>query len=291
MYNFSDLPQDVSKLDSYLAQHESDYDLKPGTEAQIVWNTPDQPAQTEYAIVYLHGFRASHPEGDPVHRRVAESFGYNLYLSRLAEHGIEDEYPLLHLTEDKLLRSARFAFEIGKRLGKKVILMGTSTGGSLALWLAAQQQFQQDIETLILYSPLIRFHGIKAQLLMNGPARALLRWVPGKRYLITTAGTTFAEDRIWNRSYALEGALVLGYFIDHYMQNNLFGKISCPTMVGYYYKNKDEQDEVVSVPAIKKMVSRLRTRTNSVQAVNFPEAKNHVICSSLLSKSDRKCYC
>lgn len=285
MYNFTKIPAKLSELDTYLAEHESGVDTKPGTEAQIEWNNPGEPSKTDYAVVYLHGFRASHPEGDPVHRRVAKKFGYNLYLSRLAEHGIDDDYPLLHLTEKKLLKSARFAFEMGKRLGKKVILMGTSTGGSLALWLAAQQELKPAIDTLILYSPLIRFYGIKAKLLMNGPSRALLRWIPGEKYLITTKGTTYAEDKIWNKSYALEGALTLGYFIEHHMQDELFAKINRPTMVGYYYKNEQEQDQVVSVPAIRKMVSRLRARTNSVQAVNFPDAKNHVICSSLLSKS------
>ena len=283
--NIPDIPKDLSKLDAFLAECESRYNTKPGADAQIRWNNPDNPAQTDYAIVYLHGFRASHPEGDPVHRQIAETFGYNLYLSRLAEHGIDDDYPLLNLTEEKLLQSARFAFAMGKRLGKKVILMGTSTGASLALWLAAQQGYQDDIASLVLYSPLIRFYGIKEQLLMNAPARALLRWIPGKRYLIKTKGTTYAEDKIWNKSYALEGALVLGYFIEHHMRSELFAQVNCPTMVGYYYKNKHEQDQVVSVPAIKKMVSRLRARTKEVQAVNFPEAQNHVICSSLLSKS------
>lgn len=285
MNAFSEIPQDPAALDAHLAERESAHDLKPGTEANIIWDNPKDPTQTEYSIVYLHGFRASHPEGDPVHRAIAEKFGYNLFLSRMEEHGIENDYPLLNLTVEKMLQSARFAFEIGKRIGKKVILMGTSTGGSLALWLASREPYRSQISSLILYSPLIRFYGLKGKLLMNSASRGLLRIILGKKYLIKTKGMTYAEERIWNKTYALQGALELGSFVQQYMQAPLFSAVQLPVFIGYYYKNSQEQDTVVSVSAIKKMAEKIGSRTGQAQIVNFPEAKNHVICSSLLSKS------
>lgn len=285
MNTFSEIPQDPARLDAYLKEREAAYDLKPGTEAKIAWQTGGERRQTEYAIVYLHGFRASHPEGDPVHRTIAEKFGYNLFLSRMEEHGIDADYPLLDLTVEKMLQSARFAFEIGKRIGKKVILMGTSTGGSLALWLASREPYKSRISSLILYSPLIRFYGLKGKLLMHAVSRRMLRIVPGKKYLIKTKGMTYAEERIWNRAYALQGALELGSFIEQYMQESLFGDVHVPTFTGYYYKNSKEQDTVVSVSAIQKMAKKLSSRTAQAQIMNFPEAKNHVICNSLLSKA------
>ena len=63
--------------------------LKPGNEARIIWANDSAKQKTEYAIVYLHGFSASQAEGDPIHRNIAKEFGCNLYLSRLAEHGID----------------------------------------------------------------------------------------------------------------------------------------------------------------------------------------------------------
>jgi esterase/lipase len=283
--NVQHIPYELSQLDNYLAERESAYDLKEGAEAKIIWNSESGVEKTDYSVVYLHGFRASHPEGDPVHRKIADSFGYNLYLSRLEEHGIHTQYPLLHLTEKKLVRSARFAFEMGRRIGHKVILMGTSTGGSLALWLASQNEFKEKISSLILYSPLIRFYGIKEKLLTNSLSRKLLHIMPGKKHLIKTKGTTFAEDRIWNKEYAMQGALALGAFVEHNMQDNLFSNVTSPVFIGYYYKNKREHDQVVSVPAIREMTKKLGTRTKFVHSTNFPEAKNHVICSSLLSKA------
>lgn len=278
------IPDNLAELDPFLSERESTLNLKPGTEARIEWNSGSGYKKTEYSLVYLHGFRASHPEGDPVHRRIAQHFGYNLFLCRLEEHGVVSEYPLLHLTEEKLLSSARFALKMGQQIGQKVILMGTSTGASLALWLTSHKEFKNKISALLLYSPLIRFYGINQQLLMNSFTRSLLSFVPGKKYLVKTRGTTYAEDRIWHNTYALQAALVLGAFVEHHMQNQTFAKVDCPVFTGYYYKNKNEHDKVVSVPAIKEMVTKLGTRTELVTAVNFPEAKSHVICSSLLSK-------
>lgn len=283
--DLTNVPDKLESLNVFLADRESAHNLKPGTEARIEWNCGSELQKTEYAIIYLHGFRASHPEGDPVHRKVAEHFGYNLFLSRLEEHGIQTDYPLLNLSEEKLLQSARFALHIGQKIGRKVIVMGTSTGGSLGLWLASRNEFKDQISSLILYSPLIRFYGINQHLLTNFISRQSLRLFLGKNFLIKNEESTEAEDRIWNKEYALQGALVLGSFIRKYMQNSTFSQVDCPVFVGYYYKNKEEQDKVVSVHAIKKMVSQLGTRTASITSMNFLEANSHVICSSLLSKA------
>ena len=57
---------------------------------------------------------------------------------------------MINLTADKLWNSAKEAYAIGKQLGKKVIIMATSTGGTLALKLAAEYP---EIAGLILLSP------------------------------------------------------------------------------------------------------------------------------------------
>ncbi len=63
--------------------------------------------KTEYSLVYLHGFSASQAEGDPVHRNIAKLFGCNLYLSRLAEHGIDTAEPMMNLTAEEKLGICR----------------------------------------------------------------------------------------------------------------------------------------------------------------------------------------
>src|SRR5664279_1409130 len=122
------VPDSLHDIEKYVQQNESAFHLKPDNEARIVWANDSNRQITKYSIVYLHGFSASQKEGDPVHRNIASEFGCNLYLSRLAEHGIDTSEQLLNLTADKYWESAKQALAIGKKIGRKVIMMGTYTG-------------------------------------------------------------------------------------------------------------------------------------------------------------------
>jgi hypothetical protein len=52
----------------------------------------------------------------------------------------------------------------------------------------------------------------------------------------------------------------------------------------YYYNNEKEQDPVVKVSAIKKMMGQLGTAENLKKSVAIPEAGNHVLASPIQSK-------
>jgi len=130
-------PSQPAILEKFVHDQEALHKLKPDNEARIVWINDSLKEKTEHAVVYLHGFSASQEEGDPVHYTFAKKFGCNLYLARLAEHGIDTADAMANLTADKLWNSAKEAYAIGKQLGKRVIVMATSTGGTLALKLAA----------------------------------------------------------------------------------------------------------------------------------------------------------
>ncbi|HEY8733121.1 MAG TPA: alpha/beta hydrolase, partial [Puia sp.] len=159
------LPDDPAAIEKYVMQNESLHYLKPDNGAKIIWANDSNKKITDFSIVYLHGFSASQKEGDPIHRNIAAEFGCNLYLSRLSEHGIDTVEQLINLTPEKYWESAKQALAIGKKLGRKVILMGTSTGGSLALQLA--ETFPGDVAALILLSPNIAINDPFAGLLSD----------------------------------------------------------------------------------------------------------------------------
>ncbi|WP_231491229.1 carboxylesterase [Pedobacter sp. Leaf170] len=140
---------ELNELENYVATGEGKHKIKPGNQAEIIW-ADSSHNQTEYAIVYLHGFSASKIEGNPVHLNLAKKLKANLYLSRLADHGIDTIAPLQHFTAEGLWNTSKEALAIGNKLGKKVILIGTSTGGTAALKLAATYP---EINSLILLSP------------------------------------------------------------------------------------------------------------------------------------------
>src|SRR5882724_10326331 len=82
------VPQDPGLLEDYIKTQESKHKLRVDNEARIIW-ADSTKKKTPYSVVYLHGFSASQGEGDPVHREFAKTFGCNLYLSRLADHGVD----------------------------------------------------------------------------------------------------------------------------------------------------------------------------------------------------------
>jgi esterase/lipase len=277
--NLPIVPQ-ISELDSYIQQKESCHHLKKDNEAKIVWANDSSKIATEYAIVYLHGFSASQEEGNPIHRNIAKAFGCNLYLSRLADHGIDTTEQLINLTPDNYWESAKEALMIGKKLGKKVILMGTSTGGSLALQLAAN--YPNDIAGLILYSPNIKIYDKLAFLLNNPWGLQIARMVKKGNYQIPNDKRPIYKA-YWNTPYRLESLVSLEEYIENTMNKTTFKAVHQPALILYYYKDELHQDNVVNVSAILEMGKQLATPESQKIIKPIPNAGDHVIGSPIKS--------
>jgi esterase/lipase len=273
------LPRNPIALQNHIARQEAAHKIKPNNEARIVWANDSVKQKTEYSIVYLHGFSASQEEGNPVHRNIAKMFGCNLYLSRLAEHGIDTTDALINFTPDKLWESAKEALSIGKQLGNKVILMGTSTGGTLALQLAAAYK---DVAGIILLSPNIEINDPNAWLLNNPWGLQLARLVKKSKFNIIP-NTTPAYKQYWNDVYRLEATAQLEELLETGMTANTFAQINQPTLVLYYYKDEKNQDKVVKVSAMKEMFEQLSTVAEQKKMVAIPNTGSHVLGSPIVS--------
>jgi esterase/lipase len=269
----------VAALDQYVADGESHHKIKPDNEARIVWANDSARQPTEYAVVYLHGFSASQEEGDPVHQYFAKHFGCNLYLSRLAEHGIDTTEPLMTMTADKLWNSAKEAYAIGKQLGKKVILMGTSTGGTLALKLAAEYP---EVAGLILLSPNIAINDPLAWVANNHWGLTVARMVKGKYN--EDHDTAALNNQYWNSKYRMEAVSELQELLETTMKASLFEKVKQPVLLLYYYKDEEHQDPTVKVSAMQRMFRQLGTPDNLKKEVALPNTEAHVIGSYIKSK-------
>lgn len=273
------VPTEASALEQYISNIETKHKLKPDNEARIVWLDDSLKLQTEYAVVYLHGFSASQEEGDPVHKEFAQKFGCNLFLTRLAEHGIDTTETLLNFTADKLWNSAKEAYAIGKKLGKKIILMATSTGGTLALKLAAEYP---DIAGLMLLSPNIAINDPNAWLLNNHWGLQIAKMVKGKYN--TAKDTTALYAQYWNNKYRIEATVQLEELLESTMKESTFNKVTQPALLLYYYKDDDHQDDVVKVSAMKRMFTQISTPDSLKRQVAIPNAGNHVLGSPIKSK-------
>lgn len=277
--NLPALPSQPDQLEQYIRTNEAKHKLKPDNEARIIWANDSLHQPTEYAIVYLHGFSASQEEGDPVHYEFAQKFGCNLYLSRLDAHGVDTTEPLGNFTAEGAWNTAKEAFAIGKQLGKKVILMSTSTGGTLALKLAAEFP---EIAGLILLSPNIAINDPNAWLLNNHWGLQIAHLVTGRHR--TVKDTTALYAQYWNNRYLTSSLVQLEELLESSMKESTFRKVTQPVLLLYYYKDEEHQDPVVKVSAMKRMFSQLGTPENLKRQVPIPNAGDHVIGSYVKSK-------
>ncbi len=252
--------------------------IKKDNEAKILWANPEKKEKTEYVVVYLHGFSASWMEGYPVNFDFAKRYGCNMYLARLYGHGIDTTDALVDLTPENYLESAKKAVAIGRQLGEKVILMSTSTGGTLSLAIAAANPW---IYGLILYSPNIDVADKSANILTKPCGLCIAKLFHGKYNIYDDPPEV---RKYWQSKYRLEAVRAMKRLVNKTMKEETFKKIHQPLFLGYYYKDEEHQDPTVSVPRMMEMFDQVSTPENKKRKVAFPEAGVHPIPSGILSK-------
>jgi len=276
------LPSSLSELENFINTSEKSVrGLKPDNEARIIWADTANREKTKIAFLYLHGFSASQAEGAPVHTDLAKKYNANLYLSRLTEHGIErGDSTMINLTADEYEASAEKALEIAKKLGDEVVVIGTSTGGALTLFLASRHP---EIRAIVLYSPCVKLYDGTAVILNKHWGLQIARMVSGGP-VKTFDSESKAHSNYWQLHYRIEALVALQNLVSSTMKPETFSKIKCPVFLGYYYKNDAEQDNTVSVPAMLKMYDELGTPEDLKEKMAFPETGAHVISSYIRSK-------
>ena len=167
----------------------------------------------------------------------------------------------------------------GKQLGKKIILISTSTGGTLALKLCGEFP---DIVANIMMSPNIAINDRNAWLLNN-------RWGLQIAHLIVgqyreADDTTVLYKQYWNQRYSTSSLVQLEELLESTMKEATFRKVTQPSLLLYYFKDDDHQDEVVKVSAMKRMFLQLGTPDSLKRQVALPNAGNHVLASPIKSK-------
>jgi pimeloyl-ACP methyl ester carboxylesterase len=175
---------------------------------------------------------------------------------------------LVRLTADSYWESARQALDIGRQLGDRVILMGTSTGGTQALQLAAT--YPSMVSAIVLYSPNIAINDPNAWLLNNHWGLQIARLVTGSNYIVAKDDRPVYRQ-YWSKPYRLEAAVALEEMLETTMNKETFGKIKQPTLLLYYYKDEQHQDPVVKVSAMKEMFASLGTPASLKRAMALPE--------------------
>jgi pimeloyl-ACP methyl ester carboxylesterase len=279
-YDLPKVPSDLTSLEKFISEKEAAVKLRENNEAQIVWANDTLRTPTEYVFLYIHGFSASQMEGNPVHRNIAKRFESNLYLARITGQGQDTIDAMWNYTPENAWNSAKEALAIAKKLGKKIIILSTSTGGTLALKLSAE--YPDKVFALINLSPNIRIKDPLARIMNDPWGLQILRIVYGGNYR-TIKHPQPKAPLYWDTIYRVEALVALEELMETTMTQDVFSRIVCPVLTLYYYKDEENQDQVVDVSVIPDVHKQLSTPNefNIYKALTTPG--NHVIGSSIKS--------
>ncbi len=218
---------------------------RPGNEERYI----SFGKKTPMAFLYIHGFGASRAEGEETLEALAKKFKANTYLVRLPGHGTNKEDQAKQSFAD-YLDASREALEMIQSQGDKVILFGSSLGGLLCTYLAAE--YPDKVAGVVLANP---FYGpvSKSLNLLNYPGGLTFIKVvsfSSERNSVYPPGTPNVlperNDYWYPRQYY--SALVGVNDLRNYAAvPEVFRKITSPSLLLYYYKNEKEQDPTASV--------------------------------------------
>ena len=205
----------ASSVEGYLRERDAQVaPLQPEAGSSVSWNGLPQGTQADVVVLFLHGWSASVQEIAPVDLKIAKGLRAPLLRYRLTGHGIAPHERGGEAMRDTatcaaLMRDAGVAFGLARRLGKRVVLLGCSTGGTLSLWLSVQPWAAPHIAQLLLIAPCVSAGRPTKQLYR------LLRWpfVVLPRALITPAlhRITGPTNRIRYKSVRQAACWTLAY--------------------------------------------------------------------------------
>ena len=268
----TDLPDD---LDAYLKQTEARFtDLRPNNEKLIVWADPSKKAKTQLSIIYLHGFSACRLEVAPLCDIVAHDLGANLFYTRLSGHGRPGE-ALAEVTMADWQRDAYEALAIGRRLGEKVIIIATSTGGALATWLVSSAG-NKDIQAMVLISPNFGLRN-KSAFIMTWPlARYYVPLLAGKTRTIEPCSPVWSV--CWPCSYPMISMIPVMQIVKEAWHAPV-EKITAPVLVFY-----SPNDKIVEPARIEALIKRFgSTQKKIVRIQHSGDPDNHVNAGQMMS--------
>lgn len=275
------VPLDLAAFPSWLADRERQAGVLDAAVAKrVVFANTEAPAKTPWSVVYLHGFSATRQETAPLSEQIARALEANLFETRLTGHGLPGD-SLGRVSASDWLTDAVEALEIGRRLGDSVLVIGTSTGGTLGVWLATQDRAaQRGLHALVLISPNFGPSDGKAALLTLPWANVLLpRFIPQREW----TPRNDEQRRYWTVRYPSTALFPMQALVEETRARSLVG-YTVPTLVFYH-----QGDQVVDARRTRAWLDALSATTRSPvdEVVVLParDEDGHVLAGRIVSPS------
>ena len=271
-FNVASIPPDI---DHWLAKREAAVPgIKPGTEKEIVWADPQTKAVTPLAIIYVHGFSATKWETRPLCDNLAREFHANLFYTRLTGHGATGA-AMAKASMNDWVNDMAEAIAIGERIGKRIVIVATSSGGTLATWAAGNERLMGKVIGMALISPNYEVRGASIGLLNMPWGRVLLPLIFGGTRSFEPVNE--AHGKWWTTSYPSTAVFSLAALMKvvHAMD---YSQITVPAFFIF-----SPNDQVVVPAATRKVYERWGAPKKILEVEHAGDPNNHVIAGDILS--------
>lgn len=265
---------DLASIEADLATAEAQVpNLRPGCEKRIVWAAA--PAtRTAMSVLFVHGFSATGQELRPLPDLVAQAFGANLHFTRLTGHG-QDGAAMARATFADWRQDVGAAITIAQTLGREVVIMGCSTGCTLATLALAEGA---QARAMIHVSPNFGLRHRVLQTLLDLPgARHWSKYVAGSSQSFQPIST--AHKAYWTVEYPTAAVHVMADAVRAARQSDL-SRITTPALFCF-----NEADQVVHPADIRNVMERWGAQTEVVALKQTPEddKMGHVMAGDIFS--------
>jgi esterase/lipase len=265
-------PANLLELDGWLAHSEAAYpDIRPGTAKGVVWHGA-VGQRTPWAVVYLHGFSSSRLELSPLPDLVARHLGANQFYTRLVGNG-RTGAAMGEATVQDWLADAVEAVRIGRQLGHKVLVIGTSTGGTLGTWLAMRPE-GDGVSAYVLVSPNFGPKDKRSELI-NGPwGQQLALALEGEMRGEVSADPQEAQG--WTGRYATRALFPMMALVERVRESEL-SRFKTPVLVLY-----SQRDQTVDPAEIEAAFARIGSSNKTLEAVTYSESVGqHILAGDI----------
>ncbi|CDX21833.1 conserved hypothetical protein [Mesorhizobium sp. SOD10] len=260
---------------AYLAREEAAVpNIRDGLDKEIIWANPMVHAKTPLAIVYIHGFSASKGEVRPLPDDIADELNANLFYTRLTDHG-QDGAAMAQGSVNAWINDYEEALAVGRAIGDKVIVIGTSTGASLAAGAATQPGASDDVAAIAFISPNFGVRASGAELLTMPWGRQIAELVGGKERSFPARNAL--HEKFWTTKYPMRAVLPMAAL------TNLAYEAPVETAKIPALFIFSDADKVVRSDRAREIAGRWGAPHELVPVDDTGDPDNHVIAGDVLS--------
>ncbi|MDS9951780.1 MAG: alpha/beta fold hydrolase, partial [Planktomarina sp.] len=263
----------VENIITWLADQEAQIpSLSSQMRKRVLW-ADRSGQQQDISVVFIHGFSASSEELRPFPDQVAKYLGANLYFTRLTGHGQNSAAMGLARLADWRVDTEE-ALQVGRRIGRKVVVIACSTGAPLVL--RALNESQNQIAACVFVSPNLGLTKRWLNTVLQLPGiRVWGPWVLGS--VRQSQPRSAAHNAYWTLTYSIQAVFTMMDAVKDAAKLR-FKKFQVPLAVIYCH-----EDQVVSAQKTHRLLQRWSGPTAQLRLPSGDDPHGHLLVGDLMN--------